>query len=82
MAGMERIDIIGHAESGDDSFDFKIGPWVGKVGLMVRRSSRDGTSETGAGRWDSVDKAKEIAKTMVHRTFGSTSRIEWSEPVG
>lgn len=79
---MEQVDIVGHAERGNDSFDFKIGPWVGKVGLTVRRISPQGSRETGAGRWDSVDKAKEIAETIARHQFGPDCQIVWSKFIG
>jgi hypothetical protein len=78
MAGMKQIDIVGHAEVGSDSFDFKIGPWSGKVGLLVKRVSPEGSRETGAGLWDTIEKAKEIAETMVTLAFGPNANVEWS----
>ena len=78
---MEMVILKGHAELNGDSFDFKIGPWSQRIGLMVRRSSHLGSIETGAGLWDTVDKAKAIASEIVQRELGTNCAISWQEAV-
>ena len=76
---MDRVLMTGHAELNEDRFDFKIGPWSGQIGLVVRRSSQFGSTETGAGLWESLEKAKSIASNMVHLAIGADSEIKWEQ---
>jgi hypothetical protein len=79
MTGMESVIFWGHAELDGDSFDFKIGPWSHRIGLLVRRTNHLGSTETGAGLWDSIDKAKDISAEIVQRGLGPHCVISWHE---
>ena len=75
---MTETLITGHAEQGEESFDFKIGPWSGGIGLMIRRTGNGTSTETGAGIWPSVEKAKDIAAQVVSRAFGTDCCVVWT----
>jgi hypothetical protein len=49
--GMTRVILTGHAEKNGEAFDFKIGPWVHGIGLLIRRTGGGISRETGAGIW-------------------------------
>ena len=76
---MEKVLLTGHAENGLEAFDFKIGPWSGGIGLMMRHTGFGPAKETGAGIWPTVSKAQEIAEKTVKRLLSSSSVIVWTE---
>jgi hypothetical protein len=76
---MESVILVGHAEQDGDCFDLKIGPWSGRIGMMVKHANHLGTTETGAGLWDSVEKAKSVASQIVHKGLGTGCQISWQE---
>ena len=75
---METVILIGHAEWNGECFDFKIGEWVGGIGLMMRRSGHGSSKETGAGTWPSIEKAQSIADQTVRRLLNPECSVTWT----
>jgi hypothetical protein len=74
---MTRVILTGHTEREGESLDFKIGDWSGGVGLMIRRTGKGSSVETGAGIWPSIEKAQSIADETAKRLLSPDSIIEW-----
>ena len=75
---MNKVLLTGRAEWKSEAFDFKIGEWVGGIGLMMRHTGYGEPKETGAGIWPSVEKAQAIADQTVKRLLSPDCSINWT----
>lgn len=75
---MNSVLVTGRAEWGAEAFEFKIGPWAGDIGLIMRHTGNSAPSETGAGIWPSIEKAQQIADQTVKRLLDPSCSIVWS----
>ena len=76
---MTRVILKGHAKWNGEELDFKIGPWSGGIGLMVRRSDSETSTETGAGIWPTREKAQAIAEETAKRLLDPDCSVVWTE---
>jgi hypothetical protein len=76
---MNKVLLTGRAEWQSEAFDFKIGEWVGGIGLMMRHTGYGEPKETGAGIWPTIDKAREVADQTVKRLLHPSCHIVWAD---
>jgi hypothetical protein len=76
---MRKVLMTGHAEWGEEAFDFEVGEWSDGIGLMMRHAGYGDPKSTGAGIWPTIEKAKEIADQTVKRLLSPQCSITWTE---